>query len=132
VRQTVEAAIRANSARCDSDITNAAAVTIGTTQPTALPHRRTTRKALAAREFGTKTVEPTVFAVMVTYVQPATPTADTTGTPSGKATRPTRDLAAAAAKPTPGLSTVNPAEIRSWARQHGLPVGVRGRLPAEL
>src|SRR3954447_18043654 len=42
VRQTVEAAIRANSARCDSDITNAAAVTIGTTQPTALPHRRTT------------------------------------------------------------------------------------------
>jgi len=91
-----------------------------------------TEKAIAARGLGTRTVTPAQFAGMVAHVQPAAMPVDTTGAPRANVTRNIQKTATAAAKSTSSLSTVTPGAIRSWARQQGLPVGERGRLPAEL
>lgn len=88
-----------------------------------------TRKAEAACQFNTRIVTPDVFAELVHYIQPAeAETRKLTHTatiPVPTQPRP-MDRAAVSALPIPG-----PA-IRAWARNQGLPVGVRGRLSAEI
>jgi len=95
------------------------------------PH---TTKAEAAREFNTRVVTPDVFAHLIVYIQPAYVEMKTaTGTPtipspiqSETEPVPTRGTTTAASLPTSG------PVIRAWARDRGLPVGVRGRLSADL
>ena len=68
------------------------------------PH---TTKAQLARALATPVVSPAVFAALVDAVQPAGPS--TEDTPTG-----------------------DTATVRAWAREHGLPVGVRGRVSQEV
>ena len=93
------------------------------------PH---TTKATAAREFVTRTIKPAVFAEMVAYVQPPTSPANITGAVATKTRPATSVTGTATLEATASLADVHPAAIRDWARQQGVPVGVRGRLPTEL
>jgi DNA polymerase-3 subunit epsilon len=79
----------------------------------------TTRKAVAARERGVRTVAPAVFAYMVEHVLPADVTA------SSAAPEP------APAVPAPRQAT-DPATVRAWAAANGYRVGVRGRIASEV
>jgi DNA polymerase-3 subunit epsilon len=93
----------------------------------------TTTKAVAARRYGTRVVSPEEFAVLVQYVQPARPAEPAPRTPSPRAAHavtPTRPRS----KPSPeeAETRVDPAAVRAWAREHGLAVGVRGRIPAHV
>ena len=69
-----------------------------------------TTKARAAREYRTRVVTPDVFADLVAHIQPAPPVIPA---------------------PRPPAGPPSPAEVRAWAAAHGLPVGVRGHVPAE-
>jgi DNA polymerase-3 subunit epsilon len=91
-----------------------------------------TTKAEAARQFNTRIVTPDVFAELVYYVQPVkAETGKGTVTATIPApTQPVRTLTAAGAV-VPALPATGSA-IRAWARAQGLPVGVRGRLPADI
>jgi DNA polymerase-3 subunit epsilon len=83
---------------------------------------RDTTKAVAARELGTRVVDPKTFRELVRYVQPA-------------------QIAEVVPNHAPGQNGglvrdhhegVDPAAIRAWARENGMVVGVRGRIPAEV
>ncbi|KQX64503.1 histone-like nucleoid-structuring protein Lsr2 [Angustibacter sp. Root456] len=99
-------------------------------------------KAEAARRLGTRVVHPTTFAVLLAHLQPvsrsgrperhaptpaAFPAAHTTATIGERAAAPGHEPVAG-----PAISAVPPADVRAWARANGIPVGTRGRLPAEL
>ncbi|HEX5493287.1 MAG TPA: exonuclease domain-containing protein [Mycobacteriales bacterium] len=97
-----------------------------------------TTKAVAARQLGTRVVAPTIFARMLTYIQPPRPADSRTGEPAG-GREPARVATARTSVPSlavagPAVSRVlpDPADIRDWARARGLPTGTRGRLPAHL
>ncbi|GAB3803106.1 exonuclease domain-containing protein [Micromonospora zhanjiangensis] len=71
-----------------------------------------TRKAQAARQFGTRTVEPGIFAELVQYVQPATTVpASRTRSPISPA-----PVQSATINTTVSDSPVSNAVIRAWAR----------------
>jgi DNA polymerase-3 subunit epsilon len=74
-----------------------------------------TTKATAARRHGTRVVSPELFGRLLEYIQPADGIVD----------------------PDPLLvprqaACDDPATIRAWARAGGHPVGVRGRIPAQV
>lgn len=89
-----------------------------------------TAKAVAARSYGTRTVTPEVFAEIVQYVQPALqaelPVAAKTLAPAAPEQR------RAEPKPATVGITIDPSEVRAWARDQGLSIGTRGRIPAEV
>jgi DNA polymerase-3 subunit epsilon len=91
-----------------------------------------TTKAEAARQFKTRIVTPEVFAELVPYIQAAETEAgsraQTTTTPVPAQPSPRAKAANTTSSPLPASG---PA-IRAWAREQGLPVGVRGRLAAEI
>lgn len=91
-----------------------------------------TTKAEAARQFKTRIVTPNVFAELVNYIQPAETEvrsrAQTATMPAPAQPNPAAKAANTASSPLPASG---PA-IRAWARQQGLPVGVRGRLAADI
>jgi DNA polymerase-3 subunit epsilon len=89
-----------------------------------------TAKAKAAREIGTRTVTLKIFGEMVAFVQPAT-SSTTEAAVSPRRSGPVRHRRAAAHAPV-DLSSVDPSEIRTWARAQGQPVGERGRLSIDL
>ena len=82
-----------------------------------------TAKARKAREFGTRIVHPDMFALLVEYIQPAEPDA-------GPA--PAADTAIAVGKTVPPSMQNDATTIRAWANANDLPVGVRGRIPADV
>ncbi len=82
-----------------------------------------TAKARKARELGTRVVRPDAFALLVKYIQPAAPEVEPT---------PGADTVAATGKSLPPFMPSDPAAVRDWARANGLPVGVRGRIPADV
>jgi DNA polymerase-3 subunit epsilon len=75
-----------------------------------------TSKAVAARTHGTRILSPDEFAILVEHVQP--PAADA----PPQARVPSQDPP----------SREDPATIRAWARDQGMDVGVRGRIPATV
>jgi DNA polymerase-3 subunit epsilon len=89
-----------------------------------------TGKARAARELGTRVVSPAVFAALVESVQPAS-VPQPRVQDDGEAVR-----AADPPAPTPFLPQADrpedPATIRAWAREQGLDIGLRGRIPASV
>jgi DNA polymerase-3 subunit epsilon len=93
-------------------------------------------KAAKARELGTRTVHPDIYAVLLAHLQPAV----ARGTkPLPKAPRPALPRHAASRNKSPASESIattamapNPAEVRAWARANGIEVGVRGRLQKEL
>jgi DNA polymerase-3 subunit epsilon len=95
------------------------------------PH---TTKAETARQLATRIVTPDVFVYLIVYIQPArVEPQNAAGIPAISSPThseahyvPTQGTTIAASLSAPG-----PA-IRAWARDHGLPVGVRGRLPADV
>ncbi|MFG2044444.1 exonuclease domain-containing protein [Dactylosporangium sp. NPDC048998] len=91
-----------------------------------------TTKAEAARQFNTRIVTPDIFAELVYYIQPvkAGTSKGTTTASIPAASQPARTPTAASAI-APALPATGSA-IRTWARTQGLPVGVRGRLPADI
>ncbi|PZF98298.1 exonuclease domain-containing protein [Micromonospora endophytica] len=91
-----------------------------------------TSKARAARQYGTRIVTPTVFAELVAYVQPVTPAEPPPASRPASSTEPRKVATPANAAQPAGLPTVDPSAVRSWARQQGWPIGVRGRLPADV
>lgn len=97
-------------------------------------------KAEAARRLGTRVVHPTTFAVLLAHLQPVSHSGRPerhTPTPAAFPAAPAAtsgDRAAPGDEPVAaqGMSAASPAEARAWARANGIPVGTRGRLPAEL
>ena len=92
-----------------------------------------TTKAQAARRFATRVVTPDVFSKLVTYIQP------TAGGPETAAPIANVAVIAVAVEPpvtnhrhAGTLATASGPAIRAWARAQGLPVGVRGRLSADV
>jgi len=91
-----------------------------------------TTKAVAARQYDTRVVTPNVFAEMVEFVQPAATE------PQPASSKP--DIERAGHNSVPGTPPASgtrppaedPATIRAWARQRGMTVGIRGRLPADV
>ncbi len=82
-----------------------------------------TTKARKAREIGTRVVDPRTFALLVEYIQPASPQAEPA---------PGDDLATVARQTAPPAMPNDPATVRAWASANGLPVGIRGRIPADV
>lgn len=95
------------------------------------PH---TTKAQAARQFNTRVVSPDVFAELVEYVQPAQGAVSPAVAISGAPVPITPDpgIPASYARERAEGSTASGPAIRAWAREQGLPVGARGRLPDEV
>lgn len=98
-----------------------------------------TAKARAALALGTRIIEPATFATLLDLLQP--PATSATRQRAGPETPPQREPAPAAPtpraapKPTtahPDPQRVPPALVRAWAREHGITVSDRGRLPATL
>lgn len=88
-----------------------------------------TTKAQTARELKTRIVTPDVFAELVHYIQPTARIEAATRTPAITTTSPGAPTVASrtgSTLPAPGPT------IRAWARDQGLPIGVRGRLAAEI
>ncbi|WP_306231926.1 exonuclease domain-containing protein [Agrococcus beijingensis] len=71
----------------------------------------------AAQQHGTRIVGPKVFEALLDNLQPRSEVAV---------------LSSSAPATSQGGPGVDPADVRRWAREQGIPVGVRGRLPAEL
>lgn len=95
-------------------------------------------KAAKARELGTRTEHPTIYAILLKHLQPAA-TREAVPVPTTPAPRhPTHSSAAAwssAETPTddqPHTLGASPAEVRSWARCNGYEVGTRGRLHQDI
>jgi DNA polymerase-3 subunit epsilon len=80
-----------------------------------------TRKARKARELGTRFVTPKLFTVLLDHLQPALTAANATQAPD-----------TAQGVPHGVRADDDPATVRAWARANGLPVGVRGRISAEV
>ena len=91
-----------------------------------------TSKARSARQYGTRIVTPTVFAELVAYVQPVTPADPHPASRSASSIEPRKVATPANVAQPDGLPTVDPSAVRSWARQQGWPIGLRGRLPADV
>jgi len=91
----------------------------------------TTTKAVAARRLGTRIVSPEEFAVLVQYVQPARSAEPTPRASSPRAPHPVT-ATRPRSKPSSEDMRIDPAVVRAWARERGLAVGVRGRIPAHV
>lgn len=95
-----------------------------------------TAKARAALALGTRIIEPATFATLLDHLQPptsATPRRaqpETPPQPEPAVPRPKAATTPTAAHPDP--QQVPPALVRAWAREHGIPVSDRGRLPASV
>lgn len=95
-------------------------------------------KARAARELGTRVVDPDDFQVMLAFIQPWTqaPTARPPAArarPTSGGTTPVSATIRAASDPTHVVASRVPASVvRAWAIERGLAVGVRGRLSTEV
>jgi len=119
-RARLEAKARAAGLRVTSSVSRLTAVLVTDGA------NRNTRKAVAAREYGTRIVSPGAFAQLLEHVQPALET----GTQRASATSAKVPEPRA---PEPAAATrVDPSAVRAWARANGLPVGVRGRIPADV
>jgi DNA polymerase-3 subunit epsilon len=106
-RARLEARARAAGLRVTSMVSRRTAVLVTDGRNTA------TRKAVAASTLGTRTVSPSVFAVIVEHVQPLVPAP--------------REAEVVAIGPV-----VDAGAVRAWARANGRTIGVRGRIPAEV
>ncbi len=84
----------------------------------------TTTKAVAARQYGTRVVRPAVFADLIHYIQAAQTAPATAG--QSTPTDPAQPIT------PPATGQPAPSHIRAWARQQGLQVGIRGRIPADV
>lgn len=84
-------------------------------------------KAADAARLTTRVVHPDRFAVLLRHLQPTRNRADVTS--PGPTPGPARPNVAAA---TPPRSAPDPTVVRQWAHHTGLPVGTRGRLPADV
>lgn len=99
-------------------------------------------KAADARELGTRAVTPKQYAVLLSHIQPALTAVRQEKEPlqSPQAlSRPTAEEPAQsgpvprrAAEPQAEDDRYDPAAVRAWAREQGIEVGSRGRLPATL
>jgi DNA polymerase-3 subunit epsilon len=94
-------------------------------------------KAAKARALGTRTIDPTVYALLLKHLQPAVrieagvaPTLAVIGRPGDLVERRVSEPVAADSAASSGAPS--PAAVRRWARDNGFEVGVRGRLPAEV
>lgn len=95
-------------------------------------------KLACAQALGTRTVTPEVFAALLQHLQPSArerKAAIPVQRPStGPADGPgdSNDHPAAAGDAAPEAAGVSPAQVRAWAREQGLEVGARGRMPIEM
>lgn len=95
-------------------------------------------KAHAAAELGTRIVHPDDFQVMLEFIQPWMGATTPPLQPGPKAASAPAPKAVGVALPTAavvasaGSGRPAPSVVRAWALDVGLPVGVRGRLSAEV
>ena len=89
-------------------------------------------KLAKAREVGTRIVHPDTFEILLAHLQPAAPAEER---PQAGAA-PSRPAPTAQQQPAPvaprSVSDASPGIVRTWALANGYPVGVRGRISAEI
>ena len=134
-RERLEAAAEKAGVRVLSSISSRTAMLVsdGTVDGT---------KAEAARRLGTRVVHPETFALLLAHIQPvqATVGAPRQGLPVPRAFPPPTNIqgqpptsaAGSLSADAAASSDVPPALVRAWARENGVAVGSRGRLPVEL
>lgn len=113
VRARLEGQAQAAGLRVTNSVSGKTAVLVTDGKDT------TTRKAVAARERGTRIVSPAVFAELVAHVLPADSSANSPTTTTSPTVPSTRESA-------------DPATVRAWAAENGYQVSIRGRLPSEV
>ena len=84
-------------------------------------------KTADARIYGIRCVHPRDFSILLEYLQPTLPVPEERNV-RGR----TRNLGPSGIDVTFDPVGASPATIRQWARDRGITVGERGRLPAEL
>jgi DNA polymerase-3 subunit epsilon len=95
-------------------------------------------KLADAQALGTRTVTPEVFATLLQYLQPSVRERKAAIPVQRPSTRPAdgpgepNDQPVAARDAAPTAAGVSPAQVRAWAREQGIVVGERGRMPAEI
>lgn len=96
-----------------------------------------------ARALAMRTVTPQQYAVLLRHIQPAVVAASRGDTPLDSTQVPSRAIPDADRQSGPAPrrvaesrhaadASIDPAAVRAWAREQGIEVGTRGRLPATL